>query len=81
MKVFVWERLSCVSENYHQEGGLLIIAKDMSRAIEIVQEKVDTTSGYYKVDCDAKTKEPTLVYDTTDDAEERAMIFPDAGCC
>ena len=37
MKIFIFERLDKVSSNYHEEGGLVIIAKNKKEAIKILE--------------------------------------------
>jgi len=72
MKVFVWEELDNVSPNYHSEGGLLVVAESLSAAIVLAESKDFVVVG---------ETEPDYVYETTDDAEPRVLVFPNAGCC
>jgi biotin-(acetyl-CoA carboxylase) ligase len=81
MKVFIWKRLEQVSTNWHREGGLMVCASSLERAREIVKEKVDVEDYGDPVDCDAKDLDPDITYTVTEDAEERVLVFPDAGCC
>jgi hypothetical protein len=36
MKVFIWERLEQATDNYHSEGGVMVVA-----------ESVDAANGQY----------------------------------
>lgn len=74
MKVFVFEYIDKVSEEYHEGGGLLIVAKTEERAKELInaEEYVNVT---------AKEWTEVVVIDAMPDAEERLIVFPDAGCC
>ena len=35
VKIFVWKSINKVSDNYHEDGGLVVFAKDEARAREI----------------------------------------------
>lgn len=72
MKVFVWEYLDEVSGAYHSDGGLLVVAETLDAAVKLAE-----TNPYVKVG----DEQPTVVYETSPDAEERVMVFPNAGCC
>lgn len=76
MKAFVFEYLEYVSDNYHTGGGLFIVAKDKSRAKELISENE-------AISISDKEWEEVLTYDldTTHTSSERVIVFPDAGCC
>jgi hypothetical protein len=76
MKVFIWEHIQKLTDNYHSDGGLVVVAANLQRAIELAEaEGVEFSKGDY----DELT--PTNVYNTDDSADEKVFIFPDAGCC
>jgi hypothetical protein len=76
MKVFIWERIQKLTDNYHSDGGLVVVAANLQRAVELAEaEEVEFSKGDY----DELT--PSNVYNTDDSAEEKVFIFPDAGCC
>ena len=82
MKIFVWEGTRPVSNNYHDGGGLLIIAANLDRARELWSEYVDNLSEWEKFEGKGATdKEPDRVYFTEPDTEETVLVFPDSGCC
>ena len=72
MKVFVWQWLNHVSDNYHEGGGCTVVAEDLARA-----KVIATEAG---VEFDEQSNEPD-VYELKDSVEEKVFIFPDAGCC
>lgn len=73
MKVFVWQYINQLTDNYHSDGGLVVVAKDLERAHELARnEGVEFSEGELT---------PTIEYNTDDSAEEKVFIFPDAGCC
>lgn len=72
MRVFIWEKVNQCSNNYHSEGGVVVIADNLKRAVEIANQ----VQG-----CDIQSSEmPDDVYSIIAD-EEKVFIFPDAGCC
>ena len=73
MKAFVWKRIEKVSNNYHEDGGLLIIAENLRRAREIAITR-DGTPMIGVAD------EPDFIFEATAYQEE-VIAFPDTGCC
>ena len=72
MKVFVWQRVGKCSDNYHEEGGVVVFAATEDRARELANAE----SG-----CAIRPDEaPDDVRDVTG-GNERVFIMPDAGCC
>lgn len=74
MKVFVWENVEQVSNNWHSDGGVVVFANDESRAREIA----NSTPG-----CNIKDNEvPSDIRDLRGSKNKEAVyIFPNAGCC
>lgn len=70
MKVFVWESISKLTDNYHCGGGLVIFAETEERATEIAN-----THG---VDLEGETPNDVRV---VEGGTEMIYIMPDAGCC
>lgn len=71
MKVFVWERVDHVTDNWHTEGGPVVFAETEERARELANAQ----SG-----CELKPEEaPDGVRDVAG-GEEKIFIMPDAGC-
>jgi hypothetical protein len=73
MKVFIWTRIANLTDNYHSDGGLVVVADNLADAtflaenegVTFAQEEINTF----------------IEYNTDDSAEEKVFIFPDAGCC
>lgn len=68
--LFIWENLNNVSNNYHPEGGLVVIAEDLETAKRLATEQgvvFDESS--------------TLSLSASTDASQGVFIFPNAGCC
>lgn len=71
--VYVWNRLDKLTDNYHCEGGLVVVAGSLDRAREIAVQRVPT--------CDP-SPDPDQVWPLAAGAiEEQVFCFPDAGCC
>lgn len=75
MKVFIFQYVGKVSGNYHPEGGLVIIAKDINRVKEMIAEQdvIELTEDDYNdvIELPLENKNTT----------EEIYTFPDAGCC
>jgi hypothetical protein len=74
MKIYVFERVGKVSNNYHEEGGLVIIANDIEHAKELINKTDDidvTDDEWSKVES----------YELAENVEPKIWAMPDAGCC
>lgn len=76
MKMYVFERIDKVTEAWHPEGGLMVVAKDRDHAkvileaehdVEVTEEEWDGALEYY--------------LDDFYQYKPRVIVFPDAGCC
>ncbi len=72
--LFVWESVSGLTEQYHDGGGVLVIAGSLELARELLAKSVPDPKA-----CDALTDPPDFTAPVV--AEDRVTIFPDAGCC
>lgn len=73
--LYVWNRVENATSNYHSEGGIIVIAKDLARAREMIAEATADVEG----PCEALTIAPDFQRDCGGD--EYIAIHPDAGCC
>jgi hypothetical protein len=73
MKVFVWERLEHATNNYHSEGGVIVVAETVERAKELAQEQGVTFGNQYDTE--------VIEYELVGSHEEKVIVFPDSGCC
>ena len=73
-KMFVWENVSDLTGNYHDGGGVVVIADNMDVARELlVKNGARKGCEVFKLDPD---------YSASVEADEdKVFIFPDAGCC
>lgn len=74
MNVYVFEYIDQVSDNYHSEGGLMVVAQSVERA----QELIDAESN---VEVTSEEWAEVIVIKAADTEQERLIVFPDAGCC
>jgi hypothetical protein len=79
MHVFIWKRIEALTSNYHPEGGLVIVAKDLRRARKMAEEAAKGDRS--PLVAHAADAEPDLRYAVNDTADEQLIVFPDAGCC
>jgi len=71
MKVFVWDYISNLTDNYHSGGGLIVFAENVERAMELaIAEGVTFSESDNLVDVRI-----------VDGGEEQVYIMQDAGCC
>lgn len=72
--LFVWESVGDLTENYHDGGGVLVIADNLELARELLAKSVP--SG-----CDAFRQPPDFTASVAKETEDKVTVFPDAGCC
>lgn len=72
MKVFIWERVEQCADNYHPEGGVVVIAETEERARELANMQHG---------CNIEKNEAVSYVVGTYSKKEKVFIFPDAGCC
>lgn len=76
MQLFLFRRIEQVSENYHPEGGLVIVANDLEGAMSLIRE-----DEHIKPTGEEWTK--VIVYELMPGHgyQPAVYVFPDAGCC
>ena len=74
MRIFVFEDIENCSSNYHSEGGLVVIAKDIEHAKELLKEdkSIDVTDEEW-----GKVESFALA----ENVEPKFWVMPNAGCC
>jgi len=73
-KIFIWERVDEATCNYHDEGGIVVVADDLDDARR-------TLVGQVPENCGAFNEEPTRAFDLNGNHDRYTFVFPDAGCC
>lgn len=79
MKLFIWYHAGNVTERYHSEAGIVVIAEDLASCRAMIEA---ATWVRYDPDspCEALTVEPDVVREAAE-GSPFIWIFPDAGCC
>ena len=71
MRVFIWEYVEELTDNYHSSGGVAIVAKSL-RSAEKLEPRI-------------KGIKPSRSYQLATGRQrahkEEVFIFPNAGCC
>lgn len=80
MKLFIWHHAANVTDHYHNEAGVVVLAHSLEQARAIF---IAERNAYYGTDPDddppqVLTKDPDEIHDLS---ETKAWIFRDAGCC
>jgi hypothetical protein len=78
MNVYVWDHLNRMSDNYHDNGGVVVVAASLERAHELLRVKGQYGAAVPE-DSDVFTTAPTATYPS--EGDERVYTFPNAGCC
>lgn len=74
MKLFIFEHLKQVSDNYHSEGGLAVIARDREHLEELILTDENIV-------IDEEEWDRVIIYDIDMEVGPRIFVFPNAGCC
>jgi len=69
MRMYIWNYIDKLTNNYHSGGGAVVMASSLERAKSLLVEK-----GAKEV---PEASEEYEVYAN----DERVFIFADAGCC
>lgn len=68
MTLFLWENVDDLTDRYHSDGGLVIVAKSLDRARELMPV--------------VRGIEPDKSFKLVGRAiQEEVTVFPNAGCC
>lgn len=78
MKLYIWHHADYVTDNYHPEAGVVVLAHSVEQARAIFQERQLKDYVVNPPAPEVLTKEPDEVHDLS---TTKAWIFPDAGCC
>lgn len=88
MKLFVWERAEDVTTRYHSSAGVLVVAESLHEARDALKCYRTNNKDYQVEDAPRYISESSRVFtdepDYTTDvsaAEEKIIVFPNAGCC
>jgi len=74
MKIFILPRVEECTEEYHTEGGLVVLAKDIDKAKELI--KAETQARPTEEEWASAT-----IFDVVGEHEPAHWIMSDTGCC
>jgi hypothetical protein len=74
MKIFIFESVGKCSDNYHTEGGVVVIAKDKRAAKKLLKKDP-------AIDIEEHEWDDVKSYELANEEKERIWVMPDAGCC
>lgn len=86
MRVYIFEHVSRVSDNYHDGGSLLVVADNRDH----VREQIDRYNANAKkvwgsrddhIALSEADWERVRTWELAGEAPEYLMAFPDSGCC
>lgn len=82
MKIFIWKEVAGLTNNWHDGGGVAVVAEDLESARKaLVEDGVRTEAkGDHEI-CEALTKDPDGSYQLVDAEGPAIFYFPNAGCC
>lgn len=81
-QIFIWRNVEPVSDYYHSNGGLVVIAKSLEEARGLAMEKLNRVEG--AATAVWLTEDPDIILPLLTGMikdEDRVLVFPDAGCC
>ena len=78
MKLYIWNYLEGLTDNYHSGGGLVIVTdRDASEALDAYN---GDTRDYSSKGTLRELPEADTTMEVVSD-KEQVWVFPDAGCC
>lgn len=76
MNIYIWNHLNHVTNSYHDEGALSVVARNLDHAKELVKARLAHLEDLPDLDT-----RPDAVYTLADTEEPAVFIFPNSGCC
>ncbi len=75
MKIFIFKRIAQVSDNWHPEWWLVIIAENKEKAMELIEdnEDIEITEDEWETVHSFELKDEWIT--------PRVRVMEDAGCC
>ena len=75
MKIFIFENLRRVSCNFHEDGGLVVVAKDVDHVKELISNDSDIAIS------EEEWNNVEVFELKNETAESKYWVMPNAGCC
>ena len=74
MKIFILQQVEKCSNNYHEGGGVVVIAEDIEHAKKVLSEDKNISIT------DSEWRE-SVMFKLAKKTEPCFWVMPDAGCC
>jgi len=74
MYVYIFEYIEELTDNWHSDGGLVVIAKSRKQAKELIASKPSMVVTDEEWDS-------CIVHKLVGNPKPQIFVFPDAGCC
>lgn len=83
MKIFIFKDVEELTDRYHESGGLVIIARDLERALDLAKNHSECywEEGRKCIKLSNKEIENVISLNLVEEAEEGLFLFPNSGCC
>jgi hypothetical protein len=86
MKIWIFNYIDELTENYHGSGGLVVIAKNESARDKLINANKDEFNHCWRDEeapypIISKEEMEKVICFECDATEEAIFVFPDAGCC
>ena len=84
MKIFIFKRIDRLTTNYHEEGGLVVVADGklgVENLIEQENSRDDRWRNYADIYLTEEDWENVVSYQLPFGPKPAIWLFPDAGCC
>ncbi len=79
-QAFIWTDLGGITSNWHDGGGVFVVADDLDAARAAVREHCAPEVAHVQgTPFDGLEKDPDYTMST--DSDPLVVVFPDAGCC
>lgn len=83
MKIFIFEQVRNLTNEYHKDGGLIIIEEDLESALNLAESYEDPASYRTRLNPIKLSPEEiknVITYEVSAN-EPKLFIFPNSGCC
>lgn len=83
MKIWIIECVENLTDNWHPEGGIAVIAESLDAAKKLIlaETETDFQGNVFTPKVTDEEWAESVEMELAGNIEERVFIFPNAGCC
>lgn len=85
MRIFIFKDVEKLTDSYHTNGALVVVAENITKAIEIAHNHEEDSAwktGSKNIKLTTEEIEKVVSYDLLgENIEPKLFLFPDSGCC